>query len=239
MPDPIVTPNPTLGGWRPYGGLIVPASLTARFVRPDLGVVIELLVEIADRPIVAALTLHRLGPSSPSISGRTLREIPVDRLVHAALDAASRAVDETDEGVLSVRAKTDADRERLASALAKRGEHRKVERTDEFLDEVARIYIEAEPTGQPVLEVAERIGELRGERIPRNTARGWIAEARRRGRLDRGHVEYCERCNKRTTHAHHVSATLAPIDEFDTVGGGVITATFCADHCPRNCDKEH
>ena len=53
--------------------------------------------------------------------------------------------------------------------------------------------------------------------------------------------EACETCNAalKPKDAHHVTSRITLDDpEMPGIGGGSISATFCATDCPGDCDRE-
>jgi hypothetical protein len=151
----------------PYlGNRLLPRQFEATVKDPELPYDVRLRVRVEDgvpRIVELVCTARRNGEG---IDGRGLRTIPVTALLADAV-----AERERESGRKRDRPLT----EQTTSA--------RQPMTDELLEQVADVYRSAEPLGKPVEAVTEFFSTPQ-RRVPRNTVRRWVMEARKRGYLE-------------------------------------------------------
>lgn len=162
----------------PYlGRLVIDREFEVTVKDPDLPYDVALRVRVdGGVPQVVELVCSQRKGGLP-VDGRGLRNIPVGELLADAVR--DRARDSQNH-----RQKPLAEGERFKGPLSTPTQTR-AHITDELLKEVADVYRSAVALGRPVETVAEYFSEARPNgTVPRNTARRWVVEARRRGFLE-------------------------------------------------------
>lgn len=172
----------------PYlGSLLLPRAFEVTVKDPELPYDVHLSVKVADGvPRVVKLTCSQRR-AGPEVDGRGLRSIPVQELLAAAVKERAR-------GAGKRRSRPLVDGSLPPSAVL--ADRQRQPMTDELLMEVATVYRSAEPLGKPVEMVAEYFSSEE-RRIPRNTVRRWVMEARNRGFLEPSKQGESRRANQK------------------------------------------
>jgi hypothetical protein len=131
---------------------------------------VDLAVVVADGRLVADRVRVSRREGGDPVTSEALRNIPVARLVHAAVGAVRHVREEYPGGGLSLGPAWPSKEE--GAYVAKHG------LDDDSLRIVARVYRVAYLIGDPPTKQVERLFSL-----PRSTAGRWIAAARQRGYL--------------------------------------------------------
>ena len=140
------------------------------------GVRLEVWMEVAEDGKASCREVRVQAPEGTSITGQVLKDITLPRIMAAAMvDATWRIDPETSQ----FQAADSVEMEELYPASVKRQSQGK-RKTDEFLQRIVKLYRYAVAEGKaPTLFVQ------REEMVDRATARKWLAEAVKRGLMDK------------------------------------------------------